>query len=87
MDVAFSLIKRDYIFASDCNFDDTSNLQIRCPFCFEPLFLKSGSTKKDHFSHYAESLNSADCELRAKSYYSSYSEFESETKGQTLLKH
>ncbi len=87
MDVGFSLIKRDYIFASDCNYDDTTNLQIRCPFCFEPLFLKSGSTKKDHFSHYAESLNSADCELRAKSYYSSYSEFEAETKGQTLLKH
>lgn len=87
MDVAFSLIKRDYIFAADCNYDDTANLQIRCPFCFEPLFLKSGTTNKDHFSHYAESLNSADCELRAKSYYSSYSEFETETKGQTLLKH
>ncbi len=87
MDVAFSLIKRDYIFATDCNYDDTANLQIRCPFCFEPLFLKSGGTNKDHFSHYAESLNSADCELRSRSYYSSYSEFESETKGQTLLKH
>ena len=35
----------------------------------------------------SESLNSADCELRAKNYYTSYSEFESETKGQTLLKH
>ncbi len=87
MDVAFSLIKRDYIFAANCNYDDTANLQTRCPFCYEPVFLKAGSTKKNHFAHYSESLNSADCELRAKSYYSNYSEFESETKGQTLLKH
>lgn len=87
MDVAFSLIKRDYIFAANCNYDDTANLQTRCPFCYEPVFLKAGTTKKNHFAHYSESLNSADCELRAKSYYSSYSEFESETKGQTLLKH
>lgn len=87
MDVAFSLIKRDYVFSSNCNYDDTANLQIRCPFCYAPVFLKAGSSKKNHFSHYSESLNSEDCELRAKGYYSSYSEFVSETKGQTLLKH
>ena len=87
MDIGYSIILNDSIFASDCTYDDTANLQIRCPICFEPLFLKSGSTNKNHFSHYAESLNSEECELRVKSYYSSNSEFESETKGQTLLKH
>lgn len=87
MNFAYSLIKRDYIFAESCNYDDTSNLQTRCPFCYEPVFLKAGNSKKNHFSHYSESFNSKECELRAKSFYKNYSDFVTETKGQTLLKH
>lgn len=88
MEVGFSILKKEYIKAEYCDYRSTTDYQIRCPFCFEPLFLKRGTKMVPHFSHYDISLNAKTCELRAKSvnFYFEKSDI-TEGKGQTLLQH
>lgn len=88
MEVGFSILMKEFIKAADCDYHSTSDYQIRCPFCFEPLFLKRGTKMVPHFSHYDISLNAKTCELRAKSvnFYFEKSDI-TEGKGQTLLQH
>lgn len=88
MEVGFSILKNEYIKANDCDYHSTTDFQIRCPFCFEPLFLKKGDKQIPHFSHYDISINAKTCELRAKkvSFYFSNTDI-SDSKGQTILQH
>lgn len=88
MEVGFSILKKEYIKPEDCDYRSTIDYQIRCPFCFEPLFLKRGTKMVPHFSHYDISINAKTCELRAKNtnFYFDKSDI-TESKGQTLLQH
>lgn len=88
MEYSFSIVKSKMVYAKDCTYTDSAELQLRCPYCLEPVYLKDGEIITTHFSHYKESINAKDCEIRSKNYSASSNTSNHFTnKGQTLKNH
>lgn len=62
---AKSLYKGGEIFhAEECNYKSSKKLGLVCVCCYTPVFLKSGSSKRDHFAHSKD--KGKECFLRSE---------------------
>ncbi len=71
---AYSFVLRKLITADECNYSDTTRLQIRCPYCRQPVMLRKGDYISSYFAHYSTQrtytlggLNQKDCPNRVES--------------------
>lgn len=71
---AYSMALKKYITAGECSYSDTSKLQIKCPYCYQPVMLRKGDFVEPYFAHYSTTktyslagLNSNNCPNRIES--------------------
>lgn len=74
---AYSLVLKKYITADECNYSDTTRLQIKCPYCYQPVMLRKGNYISSYFAHYSTTksytlggLNQDDCPNRTETGFS-----------------